>query len=191
MNDVESEHGALPLRPVDRPRGLFARALYAATRWRYGQTPTAFRVVYARSLPIALVSVAIVTALDLGLTIEPELRFLMQVAGSLRAGCTFCADLNLAEATRRRLGAARFADLSQFEASPAFTAREKAALAYVAAAHDSLHVDDATWARLREHFDERGQVEVVWVCAVERYFNAMALPLRVGRDGLAAAAARS
>lgn len=185
MNDASSEHGALPLLPIDRPPNLLSRALYAATRRRYGVTPTAFRVVYARSLPIALVSVAITMALDLGLSLDPGLRFLLQVAGATRAGCTFCADLNLAEATRRRLGAGRFADLDDFEGSAAFTPREKAALAYVAAVHRSLRVDDAVWSRLKEHFTEREQLEVVWLCAVERYFNAMALPLRIGSDGLA------
>jgi hypothetical protein len=39
----------------------------------------------------------------------------------------------------------------------------------------------------RTVFDEREIVELVFVCAVERYFNSMALPLRIGSDHLATA----
>lgn len=179
-----SEHGVLPLVPIERPAGLFLRFLYAATRRRYGKTPTAFRVLYARSPSVALVSIVIMLV-GLTLRISRELAFLISMSTATRAGCTFCRDLQLAEAVRARLGRERFRDLLDYEASGAFTAREKAALAYVEAVHGSLHVDDAVFARLRASFSEREIVEIVWLCAVERYFNGMALPLRIGSDGLA------
>ena len=62
-----SEHGQLPLAPIDRPKGWFMRSLFSAFRKRYGLTPTAFRVMYARSPFLAFVSLV----LGLGL-----LRFL-------------------------------------------------------------------------------------------------------------------
>jgi len=179
-----SEHGPLPLAPIDRPRGLFVRVLYFATRRRYGKTPTAFRVVYARAPWVGFVSACIAMVLERCLSLETEIRFLLQLSIAMRNGCTFCVDLTRAEAARQRLGCARFAALLDFEGSPVFSSREKAALAYAEALQRSLHVDDEVFARAREHFRERELVEIVWVCAVEQYFNAMALPLRIGSDGL-------
>jgi hypothetical protein len=41
------------------------------------------------------------------------------------------------------------------------------------------------WSELAFHFSERERIDLVWLCAVERYFNAQALPLRIGSDRLA------
>jgi alkylhydroperoxidase family enzyme len=180
-----SEHGALPLAPLDRPSSLFVRILYSVTRRRYGKTPMAFRVFYARNPWVACVSLLFTFIASACLRLDRELRFLVPISLAMRAGCTFCADLTAAEAVKNEVGKERFRDLLDFEASPAYSAREKAALAYAAAVHESLRVDDAVLARLREHFDEREIVEIAWLCAVERYYNTMALPMRIGSDGLA------
>jgi len=177
-----SEHGRLPLAPIERPRGLFIRLVYWVTRRRYGLTPTAFRVFYARTPFFALVSLLIGIGLEKVVRLDKELRFLLQIKVSSEHGCTFCADLYLAEALRARIGRERFRDLPEFATSTSFSAREKAALAYAEALTRSLHVPDAVWTRLAEHFDEREQVHIVWMCAVERYFNSIALPLRIGSD---------
>jgi AhpD family alkylhydroperoxidase len=181
---LSSEHGTLPLAPIDTPTSTFVRALYSITRKRYGKTPSAFRVIYARSAGIAITSLVIGIVFQYFLNISAELRTLVQLMTSLQNGCTFCEDITRAEAARAKIGSARFAELLEFEQSTQFTAREKAALAYARALHDSLHVSDAIWARMGEHFTERERIEIVWVCAVERYFNSMALPLRLGTDHL-------
>jgi alkylhydroperoxidase family enzyme len=182
---IRSEHGALPLAPIDRPRGLFLRLVYAVARRRYGKVPTAFRVLYARAPLLGFTSMVIYSVLDRGLSLDRELRFLLQVAVSKSSNCTFCADIALAEIARTKIGAERFRELSDFERASQFSEREKAALAYVHGLSESLAIDDAVWARLARSFSEREQTEIVWVCAVERYFNSMALPLRIGSDELA------
>jgi alkylhydroperoxidase family enzyme len=159
--------------------------LFAVTRKRYGKTPMAFRVFYARQPWIAVVSLLFTFIAASRLKLGRDLRFLVSIAYATRAGCTFCMDLQLAEAVKARMGRERFRDLLDFERSSTFSPREKAALAYVAAVHESLHVEDAILTRLRAHFDERAVLEIVWLCAVERYYNAMALPRRIGSDGLA------
>jgi AhpD family alkylhydroperoxidase len=179
-----SEHGPLPLAPVEHPRNLFVRALYFATRRRYGVTPTAFRVVYARAPWIAFVSVCVALVVERCLSIDQDLRFLVTLYVAMRNGCTFCVDITRAEAVRARIGRERFGALLDFEASTAFSPREKAALAYAASLHESLHVGDDVLTRVRAQFSERELVEIVWTCAVARYFNAIALPLRIGSDGL-------
>jgi alkylhydroperoxidase family enzyme len=182
---LSSEHGQLPLPPVDRPASWFARLLFWAFRRRYGFTPTAFRVVYARSPFLGVVSLVIITGMTRFLRLPHELAALVAVSLDMRNGCTFCADLGLAEAARSRIGMARFRERLAFEQSDSFTEREKAALAYVKALHESLHIPDAVWAQLGTHFSERERIDLVWICAVEQYFNSMALPLRVGSDNLA------
>jgi alkylhydroperoxidase family enzyme len=175
----------MPLAPIDRPRGLVLRLVFAAARRRYGRTPTAFRVVYARNAWLVLAPLGLITALERCLRIDRELRVLLQLFGAMQNGCTFCADLVMAEAAKQRIGKERFRELTAFETSARFSERERAALAYCAAVNASLHVDDTVLERLKKHFDEREIVEIAWVCAVERYFNALALPLRIGSDGLA------
>jgi AhpD family alkylhydroperoxidase len=180
-----SEHGTLPLPPVERPPSWFVRLLYVLARRRYGVVPTAFRVAYARAPFIAFVSLLVLLVGDTCLSLDRTLRFLLKVSVATRNGCTFCADIQLAEAVRARVGRERFRDLLAFETSAAYSAREKAALSYVEALHTSLHIPDAVWGELDQHFSERERVEIVWLCAVERYFNALAIPLRIGTDHLA------
>jgi alkylhydroperoxidase family enzyme len=181
---LTSEHGSLPLPPVDHPRNLFVRALSLVLKRHFGKLPMAMRVLYARSPWLAFVSLVIGLIVEHTLCIERELRMLLQVSVSSQSGCTFCADIALAEALRSQIGRARFAALPAFESSALFSEREQAALAYTRALHESLHVSDAIWSGLAAHFSERERLEIVWVCAVERYYNSMSLPLRIGSDHL-------
>ncbi|MCB9619546.1 MAG: carboxymuconolactone decarboxylase family protein [Sandaracinus sp.] len=181
-----SEHGVHPLPPLDRPRGLLTRLIFFGSRQRFGKVPTGFRILYPRAPALAWVTVTMVAVLSRFLKLDATTQHLVRVGLAGWRGCTFCADLSLAEALRAKLGRERFAALSEFETSPCFDERERAALAYAAAVAESLHVPDAVFERLRRSFDEREIVELVWICAVESYFNTMALPLRIGSDHLAA-----
>jgi alkylhydroperoxidase family enzyme len=185
---LSSEHGTLPLAPIDRPKSWLVRRLFGLIAKRYGVVPTAFRVVYARSTFLALLSVIIGIGLLKALRVSRELAALIQISFATRNGCTFCADLHIAEAVIEQLGSARFRSLLEFESSDAYTPREKAALRYVKALHESLHIPDEVWTDLRAHFDERECVDIVWLCAIESYYNNMAIPLRIGSDQLAARA---
>ena len=49
-------------------------------------------------------------------------------------------------------------------------------------------VDDATFERLRKHFNEREIVEVTWVNALANYYNLINVPLELEADGLCAIA---
>jgi alkylhydroperoxidase family enzyme len=182
---LTSEHGSLPIQPLEGGGNWFARLLLAAMRRRYGVTPTLFRVLYTRAPFIGLIALFIYLGMARFLRIDRDLAMLLQQSIATQNGCTFCADIQLAEAVRRKMGRERFRDLFSFESSENFSAREKAALAYARAVNESLHVPDAVWSQLEKHFSERERIDIVWVCAVERYFNSIALPLRVGSDRLA------
>jgi alkylhydroperoxidase family enzyme len=66
----------------------------------------------------------------------------------------------------------QIADLANFRTRNDFTEREKAALELAERETlDSNGVDDALWARLREHFDEGEIIELAAAIGLFNYFN--------------------
>ncbi len=55
----------------------------------------------------------------------------------------------------------------EYQTSPLFSARERAALAYVKEATRHKHVSDATFEELRTHFNDREIVEITWQNAIK------------------------
>lgn len=187
-SDTEPDpHGPPRLAPVERPRGVFMRLLYWSARRRYGKTPTAFRVIYARAPALLIVTMAALTVLERFLRVPARVRALVQFAIATAHGCTFCADISLAEAMRSRVGAERFKHLDEFETHPAFDEAERAAIAYAKALARDRVVPAHLFERLAQSYSEREIVEIVWLGGLESYFNAMAMPLSIGSDHLAAA----
>ncbi|MEZ4220659.1 MAG: carboxymuconolactone decarboxylase family protein [Polyangiaceae bacterium] len=176
------------LAPIDTPKGLILRLVYRASEKRYGRTPTAFRVLYARVPALLLVTLALALVLERFLRLPAQTRALVQFVVAKGHGCEFCADLSLAEALRAKLGDEKFRHFEAFETHPAFDDAERAAIAYARALTEDRRVPHHVFERLRRHFTEREVVEIVWLGGFESYFNAMAIPLRIGSDRLAALA---
>src|SRR5262249_36964075 len=59
-----------------------------------------------------------------------------------------------------------YMDLINFESSPRYNDRQKAALAYAEAITWDLPVDDAFWGRLHKHFSEPELVEIGYFVAL-------------------------
>jgi AhpD family alkylhydroperoxidase len=173
------------LEPIERPKGLLMKLAYWMSRRQMGAVISPLKVVYARSSRIARVGFGIVRTLESGLTLDRELALLVISQSSLLNGCSFCADLHLAQAVQAKLGRDKWRDLERFDTSSHFSDRERAALAYSAEATRSRCVSDATFEGLRAHFDEREIVEITWLNAVGNYFNLLAMPLGLESDGLA------
>ena len=178
------------LEPLDKPSSLLVRIGYAVAKRRFGKVPTPFKIAYARAPKIAAVSFRVARLLERGLSLDPALVQLVMLRTSQMNGCGFCADLHLAEAVRMRLGVEKFRALDAWRDSPAFSERERAALAYCEEATRSRHVSDATFAELAKHFNETQIVELTWVNAIGNFFNLLAVPLGLESDGLAELALR-
>jgi AhpD family alkylhydroperoxidase len=176
------------LQPVARPRGLLLRVAFWMARRRFGRVPTPFRVVYARAPKLAPISYQIARVLEGGLSLEPELVLLLMTHVSQQNGCGFCADLHLAQAVQARLTREKFAALPEFRASPRFSERERAALAFAEEVTRTHAASDAAFRELQKHFDERQIVELTWLNAVGNFFNLLAVPLGLESDGLEALA---
>lgn len=116
--------------------------------------------------------------------IEPALRALVQVRVSRINGCGFCVDLNSAAALERTVTSEKLAALEDFERSPLYTERERAALAYAEAATDpARHVDDACFARLRARFGEREILELTALVAFQNLSSKFNAALGVPAQG--------
>jgi AhpD family alkylhydroperoxidase len=163
---------------------------YAVARRRFGKVPTPFKVAYARAPKLAAISFRVARVLERGLSLDPALVQLVMLRSSQLNGCSFCADLHLAEAVRERLGVEKFLALDAWRDSPAFSESERAALAYCEEITRNRNVADATFAELAKHFDEKQIIELTWVNAIGNFFNLMAVPLGLESDGLAELALR-
>jgi alkylhydroperoxidase family enzyme len=172
------------LEPIDRPATLLGRVLSAATRWRLGKEITPARVIYNRVPRMWNVSWALLRLQLQGLVLDPELRFLIQLRAASLNHCEFCQDIAKAFAVQQRIGLERFRDLDRWQASSAFSDRERAALAFVDEATRHKTVSDTVFAELRKHFDEREVVEITVLNAVENFYNLLNLPLGIESDRL-------
>jgi alkylhydroperoxidase family enzyme len=175
------------LAPIDRPPTLFARVIFAVLRQVLGKVPTPYRVVFTRMPHALFAHMMMVGVLDRRVRLDPALKVLLESHVATLNGCTFCLDLVQAVALKRNPALRdKLARLDAYRADPIFGARERAALAYVESIARTHHVDDATFAELRRHFDESEIVEITWVNALEQYFNAINVGLGIGSDGFCA-----
>jgi AhpD family alkylhydroperoxidase len=177
------------ITPIES-RNPLVRLVTWATARTFGKPTMPFRVIFAR-LPRALAGqLGIYWGLAGKHKIEPELQLLVQGHVSALNGCSFCADIGRAFATYRGLSVEKLDAVGDWRRSPAFTPRERAALAYVEEATRTRRVSDETFAAVRAHFSDDQIVALTWLNAVENYFNLLNGPLEIESDGLCAIAER-
>jgi uncharacterized peroxidase-related enzyme len=156
-------------------RRKYGRALEPALLW--GRIPRAFLLLTLlyRSLDRA------------DSPLDPVLRSLVQVRISQINWCAFCVDLNSAAALERHGSPDKLAALQEYETSPLFSDRERAALAYAEAVTDpARRVDDALFARLRRHFADEEIVELTALVAFQNMSSKFNAALGVPAQGFCA-----
>ena len=172
------------LAPIDRPPTLFARVVFFILRRMLGRVPTPYRTVFTRMPQALFAHMMMVTVLDRRLRLDPDLRVLIESHVATLNGCTFCLDIVQSMALKRNPALrTKLGRIDVYRTDPAFSDRERAALAYVESIARTHHVDDATFAELQRCFDENEIVEITWVNALEQYFNAINVGLGIGSDG--------
>ena len=78
----------------------------------------------------------------------------------------------------------KLAALAQWETSPEFSDRERAALRFATAiVRDDREVTDDDWARLREHFAEPEVVELVFAVGYQSFASNFAKAFRLPPQG--------
>lgn len=181
----------MELTPIDPPKTLFQRLAFWFSERRYGKVLTPLKVVYARKPRLALIAQMIARTAEKHLTLDDDLRLLVMVHTARLNGCTFCQDVNLAQAVQKEMGRERFRALPDVRTSELFTDRERAALAFAEEATQQKSVSDATFEALHTHFTETEIVELTWLNAAENYFNLQAAVLGIGSDELVESASTS
>lgn len=177
------------LEPIVKPPTLLGRLLDAAVRGALGRSITPSQVVYNRVPAAWRISLAFQLFERFGAKLPEALRLLVTTRIAQINGCAFCQDIKRASAIRAELGIARFDALEDWRTSPVFSARERAALAFVEQATRTMRVDDETFAELARHFDEREIAELALSNAIENFYNRMNLSLGIdASDGLEALA---
>ena len=177
------------LAPIDRPKGLLPRLAFAMTARRLGKVIAPMRIVYARFPELFRVAWTFLRIEDRSLPLDPELRHLVKVFTAQLNGCGFCRDIGRAMAVYDASGLEKLDLLDEWRTHPAFTASERAALAFAEASTRDLHVKDAVWEEVRRYFSEREIVEIAWLVALENYYNRLAIPFGIEDDGLCEIAA--
>jgi AhpD family alkylhydroperoxidase len=113
-------------------------------------------------------------------SIPKPLLHMVKLRCSQLNGCAYCIDMHWKDARAAGETEQRLYGLSAWAESPYYTDRERAALAWAEALTDVQdgHVDDAVYARAREHFSEQELVDLSWACAVINMWNRMAIAMR-------------
>lgn len=176
------------LEPIEKPHGLMMRIAFWMAKRQLGKVTAPMKVLYPRVPGLLKPSYQIQKFQMKGIRLEPELHFIVSSLAAQINGCGFCIDTGKAMAMRVNLNMEKFNELLEYRTSSLFSERERAALAYVEEATRKKRVSDATFAALRQRFNEREIVEITWLNAVENYDNLINLPLEIESDGLCAIA---
>src|ERR1041384_1161699 len=158
------------LPPIDKPRGIIMKLIYAATRRRFGKVLTPLKVHSAR-LPVAFGAwYGRVSQLAGRLPLEPALALPPRHQVARINVCEFCIDIGRYIAIQRSHGEAKLDALDRYRDSPLFSDAERAALDYV--------------TLLAQHFPEREICEITWLVASEHVYNITNIGLNIHSDML-------
>ena len=97
---------------------------------------------------------------------DHAIKELCRVYVSHSVRCEYCGNQRSVKAAQKDLVEDDYKDLLDFEKSPRYDERQKAALAYAEAITWTLDTYDAFWARLHRHFSEPELVEIGYFIAI-------------------------
>lgn len=167
----------------DADAPLWLRGLFALQRRIYDAVLEPTRV-WARAPKAMLAFVQLFAAVDRASSpIEPALRSLVMAKVSYVNACAFCVDIHTRQLRRRRISMEKALAVSSHATSPLFSVRERAALDYAEAMAGGEGVDDETFERLREHFDDDAVVELTALVALQDASSKFNVALRIPTQG--------
>ena len=138
------------------------------------------RLNIARVTPAALEPLLAMEAYLAGCGLEPALLHLIKMRASQLNGCAYCLDMHSKDA--RALGETeqRLYALDAWRETPFFSARERAALAWVESVTlvAQTHVPDADYAAAREIFSEQELIDLTVATIAINGWNRAAIAFR-------------
>jgi AhpD family alkylhydroperoxidase len=138
------------------------------------------RLTYHKAAPEAMRAMLALEEATRQLAIPEALRELVKIRVSQINGCAFCLDMHAPVARRAGVTQQRLDVLAAWRESPAFDARERAALGWAEALTriEATGVPDADYEALAAVFDEREQVELTLVVTTINAWNRFAVGFR-------------
>ena len=135
---------------------------------------------YYRSAPKVVKSLMAMEDAAKDLTIPLTLRELIKMRVSQINGCAYCLDMHAPEARAAGVSQQKLDVLAAWRESPAFDARERAALGWAEALTriEATGAPDADYDALAAVFDEREQAEVTFVITSINTWNRFAVGFR-------------
>jgi AhpD family alkylhydroperoxidase len=134
-------------------------------RMRFGKVMMPSRVIYSRWPKLFWRQLPLYQLVQSGLSIDQDLRHLIEVQVSTLNNCTFCADLHRADATLMKVTQAKLGAIDEYATHDIFNARELAALQYVTEITRDHHASDEAFEKLRSQFTEKEIIEITWLQA--------------------------
>ena len=172
------------LPPIEKPRGLIMRLVYAIARRRFGKVVTPLKVFSAR-MPLAFGQFyGKVSALDKKLVLPAEAQMLIRERVARINVCLFCVDIGRYFTIQRSMNQAKFDALGKYQTSPLFTEAERAALDYAGELTQNKKVEPETFSRLARYYSERQICEIAWLVATEHLYNISNIALNIHSDML-------
>ena len=123
--------------------------------------------------------------------LEPQLVNLVKMRASQINGCVYCLDMHSKDARRRGETEQRLYLLDAWREAPAYTPRERAALAWTEALTliSETHAPDDVYEALRPHFTEKEIADLTILVGMINLWNRLAIGSRSQPAVKAAAAA--
>ncbi len=172
------------LEPIEKPRGLVMKLVYALTRRQFGKVLTPMKVFFARLPPAFGLFASKIGKLDQKLLLPPETIMLVREQVARLNVCLFCIDIGRSFTIKASMNEAKFDALDQYRTSSLFTDAERAALNYVTELTRDKKVNPETFARMSAYYSERAICEIAWLVATEHFYNMTNIGLNIHSDML-------
>jgi len=180
QTQMEAQNTFLP--PIEKPKGLLMKLVYAMTRRQFGKVLTPIKVFSAR-LPLAFGQFyGKISSLDRKLLLPPESVMLIREQIAQINVCLFCIDIGRYFTIKQSMNQAKFDALNQYRTSSLFSDAERATLDYVTELTRNKSVEPETFSRLARYYSERQICEIVWLVASEHFYNMTNVALNIHSD---------
>lgn len=172
------------LPPIENPKNLIMKVLYALMRRQFGTVITPLRVFSVR-MPLAFGQwYSKSYSLDKKLTLPEETVTLVRQQVSRINVCEFCMDAKRWHAINTSMNMAKFDALADYRTSALFSEKERALLDYVTELTTDKKVNKTTFDQLAAHYSELEICEVVFLVGSEYLSNISNAGLNIHSDML-------
>lgn len=138
------------------------------------------RMNYYKAAPAAMKAMMALDEATKGLSVSPALRELIKMRVSQINGCAFCLNLHASDARAAGVSQQQLDVLAAWRESPAFDAKERAALGWAEALTrvETTGAPDEDYQTLAAAFDEQERVELTLVITTINAWNRFAVGFR-------------